>query len=358
MTSKDTLLLILKAYLNNSYDINIDFDINELYKLSNALNVSTIVSYVLNKLNIKDEHIDKTLYKAINKYERLNDLRNNINILFNNKFDYLFIKGSSISKYYNEPYLRYSADIDVIVKDKYEEACNLLLNNGFNKKSVNKQETCLIYNGLTVDLHRLFDKNNDNYEEIYLDSFNDNHELDINYKYLYLLTHTSKHLLSGQLELRSFVDLYYLRQQIDNKVVNKLLVETNLVTFNDTINHYLDVLMGKEEYTDLDYTLEEFIFNYADDFGNRSRVLINSYGKSKISYLLNRVFIPYDKLVYDYPILNKYKILTPFYYIVRLFKPLKYKRGKYTYNELINNSKVSNDDIENMHKFIKEIGLK
>lgn len=357
MKNEERLLKIIRAYLNNQYDIKIDGDLAELYKLSNNLNVSTITAYVLNKINIKNNLFENVSFKAINKYERLQQLTNNINKLFDEKIEYVFVKGATISKYYDEPYLRYSGDIDVVVNSGYKRAYDVLLNNGLKILLQNKQETVFRYNGYNIDLHRSFSENNDKYESIFSNLINNNHELDINYKYIYCLMHASKHLLYGQLTLRTFIDIFYLRKLIDKDIVNELLKKVDLVDFNNALNSYLNVLLGEKEYEEIDNKIEHFIFEYALDNGNKNRVLINSYGKSSIAYLLSRLFIPYENMSYDYPILKKYKVLLPLFYVVRLFKPFKYKRGKYTYNELKNSGNRNNNDITNMHDFIKDIGL-
>lgn len=166
-----------------------------------------------------------------------------------------------------------------------------------------------------------------------------------------------KHIKFGQFELRFFVDLFYLRKLIDKDVVHDLLNETSLVLFDNKVNYYLDVLLNNKEYDDLSEKIEDFIFQYGEDSGNKNRVLINSTDKSSVSYLLSRIFIPYDKMCYEYPILVKHKFLLPTYYIVRIFKPLKSKRVKYTYREISNSLSKTKKDVIDMKNFIESIGI-
>lgn len=347
---------ILKVFMLESYDFNIECNINDLYKLTSALNVSTIVGYVLNKKSIKDDYFEKTLFKSINRYERLLKTRKEIDLLFNSKVNYLYVKGTSIAKYYPEPYLRYSRDIDIVVKENLDSACKLLEKSGYKCITKTPQEYSYEKNDIVVDLHRTYMEEKDSLEEIFKDAKILNQELDINYKYLYLLIHCMKHMIYGQLEYRFFVDLFYLRQLIDKNVVNDLLEKCNMTLFDSRVNHYLDYLLNDKN-DDIVNDIDDFILQYAFDYGNKNRVLINSQNKSGFKYIISRLFIPYDKMCYEYPILKKNKILLPIFYIVRLFKPLKKNRLKYTYKEINNTINKNPNDINKIQDFINKMGI-
>lgn len=349
--------VLLRSFMLDTYEEDIDCKVEELYKLSSSLNVSTMIAYSLNKKNIKDSYFEKSLYKSIIKYERLLKRKKEIDSLFKDKIGYLYVKGFTLAKYYKEPFLRYSNDIDVVVKDNINLASKLIKKAGYRLVTNNVQEMCFMKNGTLIDLHRTFSVENDNLERIFNDATITNHELDINYKYLYLLVHAMKHIKFGQFEFRFFVDLFYLRQLINKDVVNNLLKESNLTVFDSNVNHYLDVLLNNKEYNDLSNKIEEFIFQYGIDGGNKNRVLIHSSDSSRFGYILSRIFIPYDKMCYEYPLLEKKKYLLPIYYIVRIFKPFKSKRVKYTYNEVSNSLSKTKTDINEMKDFIETMGI-
>lgn len=356
-SSKTEVINILKSYLNKQYNYSLNCDIDELYNLSNALGITSIIGYTLNKCSIKNDKFENSIYKSLNKYERIINARNELDKLLNNKYQYLYIKGYTISKYYDEPYIRYSSDMDIIVEEeKYDEICKLLLKHNYKIKRRDKQEITLKSpNNITIDLHRYYTLDNDKFEEIFGNCFNETHELDINYNYVFNLAHCLKHLKSGILKYRFFIDLYYLRDLIDVKKTNELLVKTNLDTFNKNVNSYLDCILGKKEYSKNDLKIEEFIFSCANDMGIRNRIAINSYGKSKFSYLLSRVFIPYDLISEEYPILQKYKVLLPVYYVKRIIRISTGIRKDYAINEVRNNGSINSEEIKEMHEFIDNI---
>lgn len=354
---RSELIHILRCFLNSNYNYSINTDIDELYNLSNSLGVGSIVGYTLDKSNIKNTKFNNSVFKALNKYERLSNTRNELDKLLDDKYQYLYIKGLTISKYYEEPYLRYSSDIDVIVeKEKYEEIYNLLLSNGYKLIRRDYQETTLVSpNNIVIDLHRYYTLGDNKFEELFNDCFNETHELDINYNYVFNLIHCLKHFKAGILSYKFFIDLYYLRKNIDINVTDELLKKVNLRKFNDSVNHYLDCLLENKEYSENDYKLEEFIFSYSIDLGNKNRVLINSFGKSRLSYVLSRVFIPFDIISEEYPVVKKHKILLPVYYIKRIVRAVNGKRKSYVFNEIKNNSTTNKDEIEKMHDFINNI---
>lgn len=347
MINEEVLKRLIKAYLCEENNLSLDINDKDLFKLANALNVSSIIAYTLKRLNIKSDLFDTSIYKAISNYERLDYVRNNIIKVFNdNNIEYLLLKGSSISKYYVKPYLRYSADIDVIVKqDHYDKAYNLMVNNLEFKCVQNAihEKTLTNKQGVSVDFHNNFLLDKPEFEGEFIDCFNDKHELDDNYNYLFHLVHGAMHLVRGQMELRYFTDLFYLRKHINTDITCKVVDRLHLSKFEEAVNSYLDSLLGLKEYSNQDRELDAFIVNYAKDAGASNRVLNNS--DNKASYFIHHIFPSFNIMKGKYPILNNWPILLPIMYVIRLFRVLFSNRRKYALNELkegLNSDKTSN----------------
>lgn len=353
MTSKDTLKQILRLYLKDEKSSFSDINDKELFWLANALNVSAIAAYVLNDNGYKSDIASKCIYKAISNYERLKEARSNIEELFNeNSIKYLNIKGSSIAKYYKEPYLRYSSDIDIVVEKRdYDKALDLMTNTlGYaNKQSALHEITLVNKEGINVDFHSNFLLDQDKYEEVFNNQFNENHEFNDNYKYLFHLVHGAMHLIRGQMELRYFIDLFYLRKNVDRLAIKEEINKLDLSSFDNAVNSYLDSLLDFKDYSEKDKEIDDFIFNYAKDEGASNRVLNNS--DNKISYFFSHAFPPFSIMKGKYPILKKCPILLPIMYIVRLFKVLFSRRRQYVINEIKESVKNNNSNI------IEDLGL-
>ena len=354
---RQEIINILRCYLNNDYNYSFDGNFDELYDLSNNLEIGSVIGYTLNKCNIKTKRFDNSIYKSLNKHERLVATAKNIEELFAGKYDFLFLKGLSISKYYEEPYLRHIGDIDIIVKeDNFVDAHSLLTNNGYRfVRSIKEEVTLANSLDIVVDLHH-FNKLGEGFKLLLKDQFSDRKELDINYLYVYNLLHCLKHFKLGVLTYRFFIDLFYLRKLIDNDVVDKLLKECDLSLFNTSVNSYLDALITKKEYSENDIQIENFIFNYSVDSGSKNRTLINSYGKTRLTYLLSRLFIPYKLISEEYSILKKHKLLLPFYYVKRIITIAKGYRGKYARDEIESIFSFNTEASKDMQTFLKSIG--
>lgn len=356
---KEDVLNIIRSFILSKYDISFDGDINDLYNISNKLVVSNIVGYTLNKSGYKETIFNSSIYKAVNQYERIIDTRKDIDNILNN-INYLYVKGLKIAELYPESYLRDSCDIDIVIDNNdFDKAYKLFINNGYKELSRNKNEIALRNRkGILIDLHSSFAFNDDKFDELFISTFNNTHELDNNYLYVYMIRHIKKHILGGLLKYRYLIDLYYLRNNIDKDIVDDLLSKAELTILNDSLNSYIDAFIGLKEYSDLDKKLEDFIFSCSSDKGITNRILINSYGKSKISYILSRVFISYDLMVLEYPKLRENKLFLPYFYIKRIVRIRKRNRAKYHSKELKNSLKTSKNDIDNMHMFINKIGIK
>lgn len=352
MDIKEVLKRIIKTYLNDEKLTILTFDEKELFKLANTLNVSSVVAYTLKKMGYKSNLIEGELYKSIGNFERINSIKESISKLFDkNNINYLFLKGSSISKYYKESYLRYSADLDIIIKkEDYDKAYNLLISDlSFScVQNAIHEATLANSQGICVDFHKSFLYDMPEFEDVFINSFNNSHELNDDDKYLYHLAHGAVHLVRGQLELRFFIDLYYLRKNINKDAINNRIQQLELSKFEEVSNSYLGCLLGYKDYSNQDKVLEEYIFNYSKDLGASNRVSNNS---NKLSYFIHHIFPSYEIMKGKYPVLDKFPIFLPIMYIYRIIKILFSNRRKYAFNEIKEGINNKNTGI------VKELGL-
>lgn len=95
--------------------------LTELYKLSKAHDVAHLVGDALNKSGILEsrelkDKFDKQVFTAVYRYEQIQYEIETISDIFEKEnISFILLKGSVIRKYYPEPWMRTSCDIDILV---------------------------------------------------------------------------------------------------------------------------------------------------------------------------------------------------------------------------------------------------
>ena len=111
--------------------------LSELYRLSKAHDVAHLVGDALNKSGVFEnlpadldeneraaiskvkEKFDEQIFTAVYRYENINyELERLKETLEEAKIPFIPLKGSVIRKYYPEPWMRTSCDIDILVREE------------------------------------------------------------------------------------------------------------------------------------------------------------------------------------------------------------------------------------------------
>ena len=115
-------------------------DASYLYSISKAHDVSHLIATAFDKNGfLKDDEISekykKQLMIAVYRYERIEYEQKRITEIFeNSKIDFLLLKGAEMRKYYPEPWMRTSCDIDVLIHpNDIEKAISVLSCEGYTK---------------------------------------------------------------------------------------------------------------------------------------------------------------------------------------------------------------------------------
>ena len=354
---------IIRAYLNNSYDFELFSSIEDIINLGNKCGLSFILAYTLKKNDkYKDNDIlDSVLFYSVSGYEKQDLIRKNIKeVLENERISFLFLKGISLAKYYDEEYLRYSSDIDIIVEENnYEKAKDLLIENGYKLVVYASNELTLSKSGVSIDLHCKYSKYEENIENMFedVDYSNKNHELSNEHKYLFLIAHLSKHLREVYISTQFLIDLYYVNKlDLDREYINNKLHKAKLDKLNIETLKVIDYLVNDNS-NELTKKYCDFLFNVANNKGIENMVLVGSGNKNRVGYVISRVFPNYTEMVRMYPKLKDNKLLLPYYYVVRIIDRVNQGKGNQAINEFKVSSKVDKDKIEETKKLFEEIGL-
>lgn len=352
------IITILKAYINRDYSFNISSKYEDLCRKSTNYTLGPVVGYTLNKSQEHKNNIfDSVVYNAAIRYEKQEKYRQYVSkLLTENGIDFVFLKGITYAKHYDEPYLRISTDIDILVSNKdFDKAKEIIINKGkFKLFAAAGNEITLRKNGIDIDLQRTLTNDVEVDEKMFdeIDLSSSNHELSNEYKYIHLISHTAKHLRESYIGLQFILDLYYLNQlKLDKEFINNKLKIAGLNKFNEINLEMIDVLFNNKKSNDVVDKYIEFIFNLSEDLENM--VLV---GNANNNYLLRRIFPKYKTMLRMYPKVEN-KLLLPIYYVKRIFDRISEGRSKKALVEINTNRHIDNNKVKEVKELYKNIGL-
>ena len=352
--------------------------LQELLKISYKHDVIHLLVLGLkqNKLITKDnEEIGKYLIKAMYRYERLRYEYDNLcSALEKAQIPFLPLKGSVIRKYYPEAWMRTSGDIDILVSvNDVEKAKTLLVDEYGYKYFVKGSHDISLFAPANTHVELHYDlvedgianesatvlKNVWNHATV-REGFRYWHEMSDEMFYFYHIAHMAKHFENGGCGIRPFIDLRILDtiSEANTKKRDSLLEKGMLLKFADVSRKLSRVWFASEDYDLISHQMEDYILRGGVYGSNENRIMVQQRKKGgRFKYALSKIFVSYDVIKFHYPILQKYRWLTPFMEVRRWCKLIFCGHLKRTTQELSYNVRVSNDDAAYTQKFLNDIGL-
>lgn len=355
-----------------------DEQMPDMVKTAKKHDVDHLLAYGIKKNGLISKGytaIEKSVLKAIYRYEKLNSEYENICELFETEgIVFMPLKGSVLRKYYPEEWMRTSCDIDILISENdIEKAADLLvkkLEYAYNIKS--SHDISLFSPGkIHVELHYNLVEDgliNESYSVLkkvwetarVRDGYSYWYEMPDEMFYFYHIAHMAKHFENGGCGIRPFIDLWILDNIEDKDTLkrNELLNKGQLLKFADAARKLSRKWFENGESDIVSEQMESYILCggvYGTD-ENRITVQQQKMGGS-FRYALSKIFIPYDVIKFYYPILQKHRWLTPVMEVRRWFKLVFCGYAKRTVNELRYNREISTDKAETAKNFLSNIGL-
>lgn len=388
MTAEELLFACLRAkvcgeVLDNSIRVSLSPELlGELLTLAASHDLAHIPGHLLGRLGWLGESQQgqilkqcsmRALYRCVqleHAYEQAN------NALEQAEISFIPLKGSVLRQHYPEPWMRTSCDIDILVKESdLEQAIEVLKNTLVCQCGEKGDHDISLYTagGVHIELH--FDTIQERYAvhncrdvlaRIWEDAQPDKpggfaHHLSDEMFYFYHIAHMAKHFETGGCGIRTFLDVWILNHKVphDRKKREDLLREGGLLTFACKAEKLAEVWFSNQKPDKLSQTMSDYILRAGTYGNNENRAAV---GQAKMGgrfryMLLRRVFMPYDFLKAEYPILKKHKWLFPFYQIVRWFSVLKNGLIGQTVRELRANAGSTKDEVLTAKEMLKELGL-
>ena len=350
-----------------------------LYAMARHHDLAHLVDYAYKISGIKanDKEAEFNLLKqqamSVMRYENLNITVENISLLFEEeRISFITLKGTAIRKLYPEPWMRTSCDIDILVREEdLDRAEKLLVEKlGFTSKGRQYHDISLYSDtDVHLELHFSIKENMESIDRL-LSMVWEYASPKAEGSFEYVLTnefllfqhvsHMAYHVVSGGCGIRYFMDLYLLekRLKVDNMVFGKMLEECELTKFHETSLKLANIWFSNDKHDNVTLLLQKYILGGGVYGTKKNMIAANNKKRSTVSYILNRIFMPYDELCIRYPKLKGKKVLLPFYWSKRLFNTINNVKNVNINSELNANNSVTELDTESACALMSSLGLK
>ena len=351
----------------------------EILSLAQKHDVIHLIVFALKKNGLLDgsnKNLESKMLTAVYRCEKLKyELTKLCATLEQAEIPFIPLKGSVLRRYYPEPWMRTSCDIDVLVhaEDLQRTVSYLADNLGYRRESQNSHDISMFtQGGVHIEVHYdLVEDNRANSAAAVLkqiwnvavkhDGCNYQYEMPDEMFYFYHIAHMAKHFLStGGCGIRPFLDIWVLNHKIDfnREKREKLLSDGGLSVFEKQAELLSEVWFGNAEHTEITRQMEEYILRGGVYGTTTNRVAVQQQKQGgKMKYALSKIFIPYDAIKFHYPILQKHKWLTPIMEVRRWGKLIFCGHLKRTVKELKYNSTISDDAAAEAKTLLKNVGL-
>ena len=319
----EATILLTKYAINKTTGKKIEYttdELNKIYLFAKKHDIAHIVAYGL-KINNSipnDETgklFDDEIFKAYFRYQQTTSTNQLIfKLLEEANIDYLPLKGAVIRDYYSEPWMRTSSDTDILIKEcDIQKAIDCITTStDFISENPSVYDVSLFSKKMHQHIELHFSLIDDRFDNVTLPLENiwekaiktDSHryilptELFMYFHYL----HMAKHFRHMGFGIRFILDTYILNKNIDFNISESLAFKQGkLIEFSNSIYKLSDCWFGEgsntPELDDLsDYILKSGIYGTTDN-------KVKNTNHSKIKYIILRIFMPYDMMIYSYPFL-------------------------------------------------------
>ena len=347
---------LISLYLHNEKtDIEIDEETLSFYiKLAKMHSLSALLYKAIIDIGAKANPsqlkvLEEAYYHNVQKTILFEKEREELyKYLSDNKIDFLPLKGLVIRDYYPDIYTREYADYDILFSDNGRKIIKeFFLSREYEIKHYHKNSKDDVYLKkpfYNFEMHRMLfeDMNERKVFHGYFKHCLQNSLVKQNYEhylrdedfYIYFVSHNYKHFYNSGFGLRTLVDnyLYIKGTKLDFSYINSELKKIGLEDFSNETNKLTNDLfegnrLNKKEENTLLHIASSGTYGTVDQHVEKA-----IKRKSKVKYVLHRLFPPASTLFIRYP-WSKSIILLPVAWFVRVITSIT-KDRKRTKGEL------------------------
>ncbi|MBQ8849460.1 MAG: nucleotidyltransferase family protein [Clostridia bacterium] len=365
------------------YEINkniSDEEIKALYVLSKHQDMAHIVAAELARQGLlKNDEVGAKFKKqqmlAVLRYERINyELSEICRVLEEAEIDHIPLKGSVIREYYLEPWMRTSADIDMLVHiEDFDRARDVIAEKlGYTTDNEKHEHDISMFapSGVHLELHfaTVEEYCAVNAKEVLADIWKHAYVkegcahrfvLGDDLFYFYHVAHMAKHYEYGGVGVRFYLDMWLLnRIDHDREKREAMLLRGGLLTFERVSAELCRIWFEGGAHNERTLRMARHVLQngiYGTKENNLVWNQISEGGKTKRA--LNMIFLPYENMVIRYPSLKKHKVLFPFYQVRRWCSIVIHGRTKKSMDKLKENSDVTRSQRDDVESMLKDLEL-
>ena len=315
-----------------------------IYDISKAHNVSHLLYAALKKNDLfltankaeTEQYIQSCrqdyLYSAY-KCVQIDKEKFEISKVLNNLgIKHVFLKGAVLRNIYPQIWMRTSGDLDCLVpEERLFDAVEALKKSGYNTDGQKHYHDIeLDKPSIHLELHFNIQENNTFLDNVLKTVWN-NVEQVSDFEYVessdffvfHHIAHMAYHITTGGCGIRPFVDLWVMKNRFpyNEDAVHEMCKTAHINDFFVLANRMVGIWFENESHDQDTLKFERFILNSATFGTIESKQNLSEYKKSKTKKnIISHLFLPYEQMKEAYPILNKHKILLPYYEMYRLVK--------------------------------------
>ena len=383
--STGILLLIRSALTQRPYELPQDFDFPAAIKTAQAHQVSEMLYYGALNCGIpkNDEHMRVLFQSVCAAVYRDQRQQSRIHAIFEafqaGGIDHMPLKGTVLKALYPAPEMRTMSDADILISlDNYETKTKIIMEQlGFTATVESDHELIWRDKELCVELHkRIVPSYNKDFYGYYGDGWRfakpkEGHRYAMNPEdeFIYLFTHLSKHYRDGGIGIKHFTDLWVYRQKyadLDWDYIHNELEKLELDRFFRNIESVLAVWFDGHEPDEMTDFITEYVMGSGAYGSHEAGVVAASVKQMQVSgdsvqdvrrrKFFQKVFMPYGSMTQKYPVLEKWPILLPAFWVVRWSNALLHKRENISQagKEM---SYLTPENIKSFDEALKYVGL-
>lgn len=379
----DLIRLIRSALTGEPAMLSDTPDSAYLYKTAARHQVMGLLMYGCTATGVSDTMLQQRLFMASCRNvavseQQMHELQELFSVFEKEGIDYLPLKGTVLKSLYDHADMRSMGDADVLIRlSDRDRIAAILAERGYTAMGESDHEIVWRHPSLLLELHkRVVPERDKKYYAYFGDGWTDAQLVEnTSHRYampdermlIYLFVHFTKHYAGAGIGIKHMVDLWVYTQKhpdLDHKCVENELDKLGLLTFYRNVMHTLQAWFGDAEMTALDAFITDVIFQNGV-FGSEENSAVarlsqktaqDGVKNTKFRRMLTLVFPPYSSMKYIFPVLQKWPILLPVMWPVRIMRTLLFRRRKIA-AELEGVENLTDDKIVAYRRSMEYVGL-